>query len=57
VPHRMRQLGPLRVTCGKTLCEYMFSELPQITDIVGSVGSPGLPETCHATIYLSLIYL
>jgi hypothetical protein len=30
----------LRVTSGKTLCEYMFSELPQIPDIVGSAGCP-----------------
>jgi len=33
-----RDRGPLGVTGGKTRCEYMFSELPQIADIVGAVG-------------------
>jgi hypothetical protein len=32
-PQRFR---PVRVTSSKTLTEYMFSELPQITDIVAS---------------------
>ena len=31
---------PLWVTGGKTLYEYMFSELPQIADIVGNAGRP-----------------
>ena len=31
---------PLWVTRSKTLTEYMFSELAQITDIVASAGNP-----------------
>ena len=27
------------VTGGKTCCEYMFSELPQIADIVGALAA------------------
>ena len=34
----------LWVTGGKTRSEYMFSELPQIADIVRSIGRPGLFE-------------
>jgi len=32
--------GLLGVTGGKTLSEYIFSELPQTADVVASVGSP-----------------
>ena len=35
--------GPVRVTGGKTLSEYMFSEPIQIADIVGNAGSPKTP--------------
>jgi hypothetical protein len=35
----------LRVMGGKTLSEYMFSELPQIADITGALTVPSLPET------------
>ena len=35
----------LWVNGGKTRNEYTFSGLAQIADIIGSAGSPGLPET------------
>ncbi len=38
----------LWVTGGKTQSEYMFSEIPQVADITGSVGSLKTPRDSTA---------